>query len=167
MKLIFLDFDGVMNCFEKKADDSLPHQAWCPEVMNAFGISLEIFPEMVERLNRITDATDAKIIVSSSWRIGYLAEWADVVIHLHNIGVKGFILGRTPWSKHDSDMDTRGKEIEAWLKSHPNENVESFVILDDSELGLDSLNNNFVRTDFQKGMQDNHVERAIEILNGK
>jgi len=161
MKVIFLDIDGVLNSFEKHADLTLPHHEWSPETMNAIGIQLGVFSEMVERLNKITDATGAWLILSSSWRVGYLANWADVVIHLHNAGVRGFILGRTP---HGIDFRTRGAEIEAWFAQNPGEKVEAFVVLDDSDK-MESLSDNWVRTEFNKGLQDEHVERAIILLN--
>jgi hypothetical protein len=164
MRIIFLDIDGVLNSFEKHADLDVPHSTWCPEVMNAFGIKLEVFPEMVERINRITDATGAKLVISSSWRVGYLAEWADVIIHLHNVGIKGFIVGRTPWNRNDPELSTRGKEIEAWFKKHPDEKIESFVILDDLNQ-MEPLMDYLVQTDHAKGIQDEHVNRAIEMLS--
>lgn len=161
MSVIFLDIDGVLNSFEKHTDRSLPHHEWSPKTMNVFGIELEVYPEMVDRLNKITDATGARIILSSSWRVGYLAEWADVVIHLHNAGVRGFILGRTPHGPH---LNTREAEILAWFEENPDENVNSFVILDDDNR-ITYLSDFHVHTEFNVGMQDEHVERAIELLN--
>ncbi|KKM82776.1 hypothetical protein LCGC14_1316150 [marine sediment metagenome] len=164
MSIIFLDIDGVLNSFEKHADLNVPHSTWCPEVMNAFGIELEVFPEMIERINRVTDATGAKLIISSSWRVGYLADWADVIIHLHNVGLKGFIVGRTPWDKDGPELRTRGREIVAWFKQHPREKIDSFIILDDLDK-MEPLMDHLIQTDHRIGMQDEHVERAIEMLN--
>ena len=163
MKLVFLDFDGVLNSFDKHIDADVKHCDWNPETLTAFGISLEIHTEFVERVNRITDATGALIVVSSSWRIGYLADWADVVIHLHNCGLKGFIVGRTPRGEH---LNTRGREIEAWFEEHPDEKVEAFIVLDDNDK-MESLADNWILTDHTKGLQDEHVKRAIEILGRK
>lgn len=168
MKILFLDIDGVLNKFDKHIDRSVPHYEWNPETMTAFGLSLEVFPEFIDRLNKITDTTGAKIVVTSSWRIGYLADWSDVVIHLHNCGLRGFIVGRAPWMTDDgTDMlRTRGDEVKAWLKQHENEKIESIVILDDNKLGneLDKVEF-FIQTDHKYGLQDEHVARAIEILN--
>lgn len=162
MRLVFLDIDGVLNSFEKCIDLNLSHSEWCPETMNAFGITLDVFPEHIERVNRITEETGAKIVLSSSWRVGYLADWADVIIHLHNSGLRGFLVGRTP---HGSGLNTRGKEIEAWFTDHPDEKIESFVILDDDDK-MDPFMDRLIRTDHQKGIQDEHVNRAIGMLNG-
>ena len=168
MKLIFLDIDGVLNSFEKHADPTVKHCEWCPEKMAAFGISLEVFPEFLNRVNRIIEETQAKVVLSSSWRIGYLADYADVIIHLHNHGFKGFIVGRTPWLDENEDaLPTRGEEIQAWFDQHPKEQIESFVVLDDNPLGDSKWDPNFVRTNHKIGIQELDVEKAIEILNGQ
>jgi len=162
MKIIFLDIDGVLNSFEKLTDpDATKHNKWNPEMLMRCGINLEVFPEFVKRLNKITKATDAKLVMSTSWRIGDLEWWADLVILLHNSGVKGFILGRTPNGRYKR----RGNEIRAWLKEHKDENIESFIILDDDgDMGdyMDQL----IQTKHDTGLQDEHVKRAIEMLNG-
>ncbi|MBP3534398.1 MAG: hypothetical protein J6J53_00140 [Muribaculaceae bacterium] len=54
MKLIFLDIDGVLNSY--KFLQNLPE--------DSFGIDNTRLPI----LKRITDSTDAKIVLSSSWR---------------------------------------------------------------------------------------------------
>jgi hypothetical protein len=163
MKIIFLDIDGVLNSFQKHADRSVPHNVWRPEVMQAMGIELEVYPDLVERLNLITETTGARIVISSSWRIGYLADWSDVVIHLHNAGLKGFILGRTPWGEN---LKTRGAEVAAWFGKHPDEKVDSFVILDDNP-GMEPYNDHFIQTDHKVGLQSRDIEEAIHMLNGE
>lgn len=167
MKLIFLDIDGVLNCFEKSITADLPHEEWNPETMTAFGLNLSVYKPFVDRVNKIVKHTGARIVISSSWRIGYLADWADVVIYLHNSGLQGFIVGRTPWvDANDDGYVTRGEEVNGWFAQHPNEKIDSFVILDDNPLGEKyPYEKNFVRTDHKYGIQDEHVERAIEILN--
>ncbi len=60
--IIFLDFDGVLNTEQhqaKLAVDRLPNKdAWGP-----------LFdPRAVANLRKIIDATDAAIVISSSWR---------------------------------------------------------------------------------------------------
>ena len=62
MKLIFLDIDGVLNVIPQGHDD--------------FG---GIFhPEFIENLKHIIEETDAKIVVSSSWRHGGLQRMLDM-----------------------------------------------------------------------------------------
>lgn len=166
MKLVFCDIDGVLNSFEAHIDPNMPHETWNPETMAAFGIELEVFKEYVDRVNRIVEETGARIVLSSSWRVGYLADYADVIIYLHNSGLKGFIVGRTPWLDEDGEAyHTRGEEINGWFENHPNEEIESFVVLDDNELGkFCPFEDNFVRTNHKIGIQDEDVEKAIKIL---
>ena len=155
--------DGVLNSFEKLTNPKLAHSEWNPKTMKEYGIQLEVFPEQIANINRITDATGAKIVLSSSWRIGYLADWADVVIYLHNMGLKGFILGRTPWGSH---LTRRGLEIQEWFKEHPNEKIDSFIILDDSGDMAPYLDH-LIQTDYRKGLLKKHVKQAIKILGKK
>ena len=61
MKIIFLDIDGVMNSekslndfFEQDGEERFEH--WIPHPMH------------VKWLNKITDETGAKIVISSPWR---------------------------------------------------------------------------------------------------
>ncbi len=160
MLAIFIDIDGVLNRFEKLTDPGIPNHKWDPETLGLFGITLEIFPELVEKLNAITDATGALLVLSSSWRKGYLADYADVVTKLKDAGVKAFITGRTPWG---DGMKCRGEEIQRWVAEHTDE-IESFIILDDfADMGpvLDRL----IQTDHDVGLTDEHVKRAIKMLN--
>lgn len=70
-KFIFLDIDGVMNSnlFYSERTQDKRYNDWIKEhpqriAWNACNID----PRAVERLNRLTDATGAKIVVSSTWR---------------------------------------------------------------------------------------------------
>ena len=150
MRLLFLDIDGVLNSsrFFAEVKPNPP-----------FGLQA-IDPQAVERLNRIFDATLANVVVSSSWRL-----YMDPLIltwTLQQAGVKGRIVGFTP-SEHTS----RGKEIDAWLTEYaqsPTEGaIDAFVILDDDG-DIEPHLNRFVRTDWNEGLTDEHVARAIALL---
>lgn len=161
MKIVFLDIDGVVNHFPKLNDPTLAPHLWDVATLKERGITLDIFPEQVAHLNTITDATGARIVISSSWRKGYLADWEEVVQKFQEAGGTGFILDHTPWGP---DMKCRGEEIQAWIEEHKDE-VESFVILDDCA-DVRPLVNNFVQTDHTVGLTDEHAQQAIRILNG-
>jgi hypothetical protein len=60
LKVIFLDVDGVLNSRGKWAGCDLA---------NLTDSGTRIDPLAVARLKRIVDATDAKIVVSSTWRL--------------------------------------------------------------------------------------------------
>lgn len=153
MNVIFLDIDGVLNSenYVKKCGD-----AWTGDQLD---------PEAIARLNKLTTLGNASIVVSSSWRIipGGVMSSHDMASLLNQHGVVAPIIGVTPYL--DSD---RAIEIDFWLQDHPE--VKNFVILDDDRLEAkcDSedpyLNDRFVRTTWWTGLQDQHVERALKIL---
>ena len=66
MKIIFLDIDGVLNSekwyieiFDKNLYPNLENYPLC-----------EFDPLAIEQLNLLTDKTNAKIVISSTWRMG-------------------------------------------------------------------------------------------------
>ncbi len=116
---------------------------------------------MVERLNQITEATGAKIVWSSSWRLFW--DFEDAKQRFPEWGIEAELIGTTP-----SMAGPRGNEIQAWLDNHPE--VEAFIIVDDST-DMVHLRDRLVRTRFQDdipglvpGLQDHHVEQAIRML---
>lgn len=124
-----------------------------------------IYPPLVERLNRIVEATDCQVVISSSWR--KISQFSDLAIWLKQ---KGFrfperIVGRTG----EDAINARGGEIQSWLDDSPE--VTQYAILDDDSADIigdyttKKHPNNFVHTDFMWGLQDVDVEKAILILN--
>ena len=147
MKIIFLDFDGVI---------THPESGW------------RIDQKKVKLVEKIIKATDAKIVISSSWAIG--SKDAEAFIK-HNLSEK---LLNTLFAKSIFSVvqqarywdDSRGQQIERWLNEHENE-VENYVILDDDSDMLESQLFNFVQTDTFFGMSDRTVDLAVKILNNK
>lgn len=119
----------------------------------AFGIS-HIDPKAVKLLNRLVEETNAKIVVSSSWRGDYALQ---TIFSL--AGIIEPIYGETPRSKHRQ----RGAEIETWLEKR--QEPYRYVILDDDSDMLDTQCNNFIHTDWKVGLTEENVNDAIKILN--
>lgn len=159
MRIVMLDFDGVLNSawwFESAREPIRDaHCDVCAEVV-AFD------PANVRRLNRITAATDAAIVVSSSWRYRY-EHVADLRHLLRAAGVDGRIIGRTErWGEKTAGLANRGQEIKAWLDTRP---VDSWIILDDVNEFADFGADRWIETSFANGgLLDEHVEQAIEML---
>lgn len=145
MKILFLDFDGVI---------TTPESRW------------KIDESKVKLVNRIVSETGAKIVVSSSWKVGYRivdnfkeeinrrypnAEWIKPLVDN--------IYGIT-----DSMGSWRGDEIHRWLED---KDVESYVIIDDDSDFRDDQLFNFVQTDTYEGITEREVKLCINILNGK
>lgn len=162
MKVIFLDFDGVLNLIPQGHDE--------------YG---GIFhPEFVENLGRIIKETDAKLVISSSWRHGGLERMRAMWNHR---GYPGEIIGITPdlWrgvkDEEFHERLERGHEIQAILDQYYQ--ITNYVILDDDTDMLMSQRGNFVQTsnninhpdciDIGYGLTKECTNRAIRILNGK
>ncbi len=159
MKIVFLDIDGVLNSW--KLWKKLGH---AQQDLVVVDMDNYLDPEAIDLLNKLTDATGASIVVSSSWRRAYLGEpqgltrLADM---LKGHGIKAPIIGMTP-AKDNAVRNIRGKEIQAWLDCTPLK-VDAFVILDDdSDMGR--LSNKLVKTTMVDGLRIDHVEEAIKVL---
>ena len=110
MKVIFLDVDGVLN-----SDDYFDKI----ENMNIEGIENDIDVEKIKLLRMAIEETDAKVVLSSSWRYTRKAQSLKELLLRYGIYVNS-----TPFLNHE-----RGKEIKEWIKN--NRDIEDFVILDD------------------------------------
>jgi hypothetical protein len=187
MRVIFLDIDGALNYREfiysrekrhksrgyrpaTKAEKQL--QALVPE--DAFGDHLWMFRAIdgkkVRLLETLTQATGAKVVISSSWRRGLSKDYLG--LYLKCFGLTAEVIGSTPTDLHcreeyvqlheEFGHTMRGWEIQEWLKGHPE--VSSYVILDD-ESDMGSLMPRLVQTSFEVGLTQAHVDRAIQLLN--
>jgi len=151
MKVIFLDFDGVLNS-EKYL-----------RAQNEHGVIID--PSRMALLKQIVDKTGARIVLSTSWR----EHWSKSPDQCNETGrainriFEGYglqIVDKTP-----KLCSGREDEIKAWLDRHPS--VTNFVVLDDGFLGADFLKNRFVKTSkYKKGLDEEEVKKAIEILKG-
>ena len=156
MKIIFLDIDGVLtsDMYEEsrleKRDD------------NRIDLS------RVKLLAELVKSTDAKIVLTSTWRVdwnkisllcGDYGKYLNQCLATYNLS----IFDKTPFISYLGD---RRKEILIWLSRHRGE-VESFVIIDDINYGWNELKNRVVITNPQGyGLEEKHMQKAIELLNG-
>lgn len=147
LKLIFLDIDGVMNSYSSELSDK--HESL------AFDIGA------VENLKYILEETEAKIVVSSTWRIGETIETLRNRIFSH-YGLESFIIGTTP----SYNETPRGLEIADYLANIYNLPIESFVILDDDS-DMVSLRKYHVKINRKYGLSREDAEKAVSILNLK
>lgn len=142
-KIVFLDCDGVISPFSGTAFSS----------------------EHMARLKRILQATDAKIVLSSSWRTSEFGR-NEVTKQLVAHGMPTFI-GCTPTLVGQS----RSHEILHWIAANKERyNIVNFVALDDIRLAALSPNKPFfekhsVCTNSATGMTDADVVKAIMLLS--
>ena len=120
----------------------------------------------VKLLADIVNATDAKIVLTSTWRVAwnkssYLCGNDGKYINecLARYGLD--IMDKTPFISFFAD---RRKEILTWISHHSGE-VESFVILDDIDYGWEELDGRVVITNpMGYGLEEEHVQKAIELF---
>lgn len=152
-KLIFLDFDGVLNSHQYLYVTPKP---WGDLEMEG-NEHLMLDPVAVDRLNQIIEQTGAHVVVSSSWRHGHDRERLQEILEAR--GFMGDVIDVTP---DDSRLD-RGDEIALWLRDHPE--VERYVVLDDDADDTETMRKHLIKTSFYTGLLDCHVSEAIRRLN--
>jgi hypothetical protein len=175
MKVLFLDFDGVLNSIGfliEHGDDHSPLETIPPNEVWAHGdfVNLDILEGMVAqvdpiavgRLNTLLSATGAKVVISSTWRLTLSPIGLQWVLDL--AGFQGEVIGATPWIRPKiGEYVPRGREIKKWLQEHPE--VDHFAILDDDS-DMEDLGVFFVKVNNKVGLQDKDVELATHILEG-
>lgn len=148
MKIIFLDIDGVLNSgnYIKRDDVEFdnPH--------------FQIDPDAMVRLNRITQLTGASIVVTSTWRLTFRGS-RDPLRQLQTCLTAYKIAGEV------IDMTGivsggRRYEIQEWLDNHPG--TESYLVIDDGV--IEGFPGHTIKTSFDDGLQDKHIQEAIKIL---
>jgi hypothetical protein len=179
MKIIFLDFDGVIN--SEKWMVSRRDKYTMDDIHNQYPF-YEIDPEAVSRLNKIIEATGAKVVVSSTWRLGRTVEQLTEILKFQ--GFEGEIIGMTDHfggAGKSGYTIPRGCEIEHWLdqkgfkriswsidrlrKKIEKSEVKNYIILDDDTDMLLSQKEHFVNTSWQSGITDEDVEKSVKILS--
>lgn len=153
-KILFLDIDGVLNSeswftllFEQRGQG--------PTTMNEHEA---LDPKAIAALNEITDATGARIVLSSTWRL--VSDFPARVKGLHAQGIKAPIIGRTPSLM---DPNVRGHEIAAWLMTQV-EWPEGIAILDD-DTDMAHLMPWLVRTGYDTGLVHAQIPTVVDMLN--
>lgn len=146
MKVLFLDFDGVLNVFPKPNKNGEFHKEAC--------INLEYL------LNKIPDL---KVVVSSSWRTYGLQAVKDV---LKSNGIDPRrVLDITGHEQNEDAPDHvgnyRGYQVQCWLDRHPE--VKHFAIVDD-ENDFQDLPGKLVKTNKYNGLTQANVEQLIQLL---
>lgn len=152
MKIVFLDFDGVLNS-----------EAFFRSNRNQYTRDLD--RDAVARLTRIVTESGAKVVVSSTWRIDTSINELRAILERH--GFSGEVLDVTPTSVHDagdhvSSSSERWRQIDTWLVAHAGE-WSSYIILDDlTDMGPHA--GRHVVTSLEAGLHDDHVAHALRML---
>lgn len=161
MKIIFLDIDGVLNNMDAIESErcTMGEGMWNGDTSRS-GSGFD--PRNMEQLSRILEATDAHIVISSSWR--KLHDLDELRAVFANWGIDPeVIIGATP----STDRGHRGQEINIWLNSfgRNGRQVHQWAAIDDdsdfhSEQPL-------FKTSFQWGLTAEIADQIIEHLNSE
>lgn len=167
-KIIFLDIDGVLNPTHYMNALYKMWKASFKEIKSHDEYGQLFFHQNVESLKHIIDCTNAKIVISSTWRMAGLSE----MINLWKFrNLPGEIIGCTPLETEVVDlgrakyydMVCRGDEIKTWIDIH--KFTGNYCIIDDTEDMLQEQDDYFVHTNGFVGLTKLDAEKAIEILN--
>ena len=151
-KIIFLDFDGVLNTEYYQGLLQFQGKQW----QDQYGAFFD--PRAVRQLKRVIDTTDADIVVESSWK--YLGlEAMQELWRVRNL--PGRVIDITPSL---TDNASKGEEIAAWLSEYAMPDTR-YVIIDDEYVVLDSQIPYFILTNPYEGLTEEQADRAMLILN--
>ena len=168
IKVVFLDIDGVLNVL---SDSYTTLMKPCDSHMD------EIF---VHRLNYIVEQTNAKVVISSSWK----SDMLNVRQHLIKFGFRYMdnLIGRTPHGNElqkltgvdPEDSWLRGLQIQESMKDIVKYygEIESYVVLEDeiSDVCGNMCNaiprKNVIEVSTSEGLSHSNAVDAKDILNG-
>ena len=155
MRIIFLDFDGVLNSISSfiyntrmrklGLSDTPTHQSFDPIAFSNLQYILEELP-------------DVQVVVSSAWRKHKTLAALQKVFETNHL-LPERMVGTTPV------LDGyRGKEIESYLKDHSE--VTEFVIIDDDS-DMKPYMDRLVKTSTRNGLTLTDADKVIEMFGGK
>jgi hypothetical protein len=166
VKLIFLDFDGVLNSQKFLRSDFFEEsvKGLTDAELYLIQYAYMLDPEAIKLVNDLVTRSGAQVVASTSHRTRYSLEELNKM--LQGRGATFEIIGKTPrlLPRKFSEYVDRGDEIQAFLDNPP-EPVEAFVILDDFN-NMGDLRDHLVLTSDRTGLRPDHVEDALKILNG-
>ena len=176
MKILFLDFDGVLNSEQsgvfflrrhKKEGGKFP--LWMAED--------QLCPISCSNLQLLMDSCpDLNIVVSSSWRHFHdLPELRRILKTKCEID-ESRVIDITPRGGAKFSQSERGYEIQRWLDENtkveegspmmPKYQVDDFIIIDDNADMVHLRDTNFVQTDPDVGLTYTNVAAIVKRFGG-
>lgn len=159
MNYLFLDIDGVLNT--GRYSNYLVENGLCETDADGYLFA----PEAVQNLERIIEVTDAKIIITSTWRYD-----GDMQALWRNRNLAGEVIGITPSLLREKAIGKikvyyghRGMEVEAWLEDNAIAPYK-YAILDDEDDYLPHQSEHLILTDPMTGITEDVAEKVISLL---
>ena len=150
MGIIFLDYDGVVNTLLFEPGKDKPRYCFPRDGrVNNY--------QAIRWLNKLCKETDAKIVVTSTWR-----SESNYKECLYNGGLdKGVeVIGKTP----DLCRLSRADEIREYINTHQDLFGDGFVIIDDEKSAGSLSPSRFVKCDTVRGFGLIEYLGALKIL---
>lgn len=154
MNIIFLDIDGVLNSI----DSALAFRN--DEHLFLLNRKESLDPVSVGLLQHLCEETDAKIVISSTWRhLFTIDEFKGIFA---SYGWEDFpITGCTTTDRIHPSSSKRGYEIQHWLNNNAWKN---YIILDDDSDMLDEQSEQFIHISNIHGFRSTHYCKALRIF---
>ncbi len=159
MKVVFLDFDGVLN------SDKTTEKIY----VGKYGFRVTGFDtDKVQLVSKLCEETDADAVISSTWRDHFsLAEIREL---LSARGFTGRVVGRTPkgdgYKMSSDNKHMRGVEIQMYIDQCTSRyRPGTFVVLDDIETQF--YPDRQVLTREREGFTQKGYDKALKILTGQ
>ena len=152
MKVIFLDIDGVLNTHKTTRR------------LNCCNEFTFVDTRKVLRLRDIVERTGAKLVLSSTWRLGAMPDTFYLEREALRELAAEFRRLRCPlWFDITPCLPRakRWQEINAWLMNH---DTDDFIILDDVGEELKPFDDKLVLTNMRDGLTKERAELAIKML---
>lgn len=176
MKVIFLDIDGVLQPYSSGKRFKIDRKALVSELSKKYNIDYSIYDEYdaaaaycdwdkdgVKRIKKILKKTNAKIVISSSWRSEKTPNKMRDFLRFYDLDK--YLIGQTRKYSDITEKDNYKKyhyrviEILDYLEKH--QDITSYVVIDDMDLSI-GLENHFVETN--NIINDNQMKECIRIL---
>ena len=155
MKILFLDFDGVLNA----QDPAIPLKrppAWAKALQGLYdwihSKQVNILAESFEKV------PDLSIVVTSAWRSTYTLLELQRILEDENPIFAGKVIDTTMFG-----WGIRGEEIDRWLRTC-NEEFTHYANVDDINDMLPHQQHLFVQTNHRLGITKQDTDKLYEIL---
>lgn len=178
MNILFLDIDGVLNCelhyrslqFEgyKAAKKQLRKEVKQEKIDRLEYYQSQICRERMGWLNQLCKDIEAKVIISSTWRMGKTVEQLQEI--LSHCGAEFEIIGKTGKEL----CGQRGCEIKTWMVENCSKlfgkydfDFTTYAIIDDDSDMLLEQAKHFFQTDSYSGLTPNTCYKIKRFFTNK
>ena len=171
MKIVFLDIDGVLVSTHRKKYTEGSQQR------DQYGLLFDGFA--VDNLEHLARESDAKVVISSTWRLDRMPDWTpekghrqmvrlfrDRCVDVDIVGVTtdvAKLIDSGPLAGLLWEAAERGHEVQEYLNSHPE--ITHYVILDDHSDMLATQQPHFVQTKASEGFTWEDCKNALRVLD--